>query len=162
MRHALVLCLVALACPASAQVGVPRPVEGPCLSTGGDDSCVRNVGCIGDDGRWFSGRALGWNAGEAFGRTSEGVLCRGRWAIQSDGRARASLTCEDGVTAETMSVYQDTETGTTIGEGVTSEGDRLRFWSGKHVLDFLTVDGRPVLPCGDDGIDLDADGVPIS
>ncbi|MDT0682683.1 hypothetical protein RM543_08295 [Roseicyclus sp. F158] len=160
---AIAIASVAVPLPASAQMGAPRPAQTPCLAaTGEPENCVRILACIGDDGRWFDGRATGWNSGAVTGRTSDGVSCTGTWGIEPSGIGRAELFCEDGTAASVLSRYQDYETGTTIGEGLTGEGETIRTWSGENVLDFLLEDGTPTLPCGGDGVDFDRDGIPIS
>jgi len=150
------------ALPVAAQVQAPRPVEGPCIADGSPQNCVKNLACIGTQGRWFAGRAIGWNEGQLLGRNSDGMSCRGEWRIDRNGLGRSELTCKDGTTASVTADYQDYETGTAIGRGTTSAGERVISYSGAHVVEFLREDGVPVLPCGADGIELDGDGVPIS
>lgn len=161
MIRTLLPVLIFLAVPAAAQT-VPRVLEGPCIADEGPHSCVKNLACIGDEGRWFEGRAFGWGSGVLVGRTSDGVVCEGTWEIEPSGYGRTEVACEDGTSAEVVSEYQDYETGTSIGRGITSSGEEIRSFSGENVVEYLTEDGIPVLPCGDAGIELDKDGIPIS
>lgn len=154
--------LIILATPAAAQNLVPRVPEKPCVADAGPYNCVKNLACIGDEGLWFEGRAIGWNSGVLRGRMSNGIACEGTWTIEPSGLGRTEVSCEDGTTAEVISQYQDYETGTTVGRGVTSSGEKIRSFSGANVIEFLTEDGTPVLPCGDAGIELDKGGIPIS
>ena len=49
------------------------------------DNCVRFVGCIGDQGLRFDGKARGWDQGTATAEISDFTQCRGTW--DSTGRA---------------------------------------------------------------------------
>lgn len=162
MLRTLVSMLIFFGFPSTAQTFVPRTVEEPCVADGGPHNCVKNLACIGEHGRWFEGRAIGWNSGILLGRTSDGVSCNGNWRIDSSGIGRAELACEDGTTAEVISEYQDYETGTTVGVGKTGNGEEIRSFSGRNVVGFLKKEGVPILPCGDAGVELDESGVPIS
>lgn len=162
MLRALVSTMIFLGVPATAQTFVPGTAGEPCVTDGGPDSCVKVLACIGDRGRWFEGRAIGSGSGILQGRTSDGVTCSGTWTIEPSGLGRTEAACENGTTAELIAEYQDHRTGTAIGEGVTSEGEKILSFSGRNVVEFLTDDGVSVLPCGDGGVELDQDGMPIS
>lgn len=155
----------ALPAPAGAQEIGPRPVEPPCLTTGGRDNCAPLLACIGNEGRWFRGRATGWNRGRLAGRISDGAACEGAWVARNRlGLGQADVAWDDGMRVTVYFYYQDSLTGTALGRGVSNRGAQVRSFSGRHVLDYLTADGQPraVLPCGADGIELDGEGLPIS
>ena len=142
-----------------------RPVDPPCLTKNGGDNCVRLLACIGRDGRWFRGRALGRGTGRLSGRVNDGVTCEGAWTSRNKmGLGQADVACSDGMRASVFFYYQDEYTGTAKGRGLSNRGDVITSYSGQHVLDYLTPDGKrhAVLPCGRDGIELDEEGLPIS
>lgn len=113
-------------------------------------------------GAGFEGRAFRWGSGVLVGRTSDEVAYEGTWETEPSGYGRTEVACKNGTSAEVVSEYQDYETGTSIGRGITSSGEKIRSFSGENVVEYLTEDGIPVLPCGDAGIELDKDGIPIS
>lgn len=143
--------------PRLADPAAPVEVERPCENTQQGDNCSRFLACVGDDGLWIDGRADGWNEGTLEAVASDGTRCTGTWRYTWLGlRARSDIACEGGRTATVRFTAQDSYTGTGIGRGVTSEGEEIRVWSGKNVLEFLAgEDGVPRLPC-------DAGAIPIS
>ncbi|PRY92736.1 hypothetical protein BCF33_1590 [Hasllibacter halocynthiae] len=139
MRALLALALLAL--PAAAR----QPCE---ADAGAGDPCSRVLACIGTEGEWFDGRALGWNEGTLEGALGSGAACTGRWAYVSGGAAAAEILCEDGMEGTVSYFAQDGPTGTGLGYGATSDGRRIEAWTGENVLGFLAgKDGVPRLPC---------------
>ncbi|WP_299966446.1 hypothetical protein [uncultured Roseobacter sp.] len=120
---------------------------------GSPSSCVPMVGCIGNDGDYFTGRALGWNEGTLDGQTRAGVICVGGWEISAlTGEGHAAFECDDGTAGVATMQYQDMQTGTATGRGYTADGKLLEIWSGHNIRQFLmdregSVDGK--LTCGD-------------
>ena len=123
-----------------------------CAVTGGPDSCVRVFACLGDDGRWFGGRAIGSGSGTIEGTANDGVACTGTWAYstESDYFGTASFACDDGLEGDVVYHATDPATGTAFGEGTATDGTRIRVWSGEYVLDYLRQESdtpRARLPC---------------
>jgi hypothetical protein len=118
-----------------------------CVSTGEADNCVRVLACVGDDGLWFDGRAVGWDRGTIAGELSDGSVCTGTWRYTGGITSETFVSCDNGMEAAVLAIAQDLATGTTIGEGRTKGGRRISAWSGKYVMDFLGAGGRPELPC---------------
>ncbi|MBM9593618.1 hypothetical protein [Roseitranquillus sediminis] len=116
IRRLLPAALGLLALPAAAQ---------ECPHTGGPDNCSRVLACVGDDGLWFDGRAIGWGHGTVAGELSDGTLCTGEWAYQSAITSRTYISCDNGMEAVVIAVSQDPPTATSIGEGQTSDGRRI-------------------------------------
>ncbi len=162
MLRVLTVIVAFFSTPLAAETSVQNNLDGPCISNGGPHNCVENFACIGEQGRWFEGRAIGWNSGTLIGRTNDGVNCNGNWWVEPSGIGRADMMCEDGTTARVVSEYQDYNTGTTIGVGTTGDGEKVRSFSGRNVIDFLNNDGVSVLQCGDTEIEIDGGGAPIA
>ena len=122
------------------------------LNKGTDGTCVPFAGCIGDQGEYFTGRALGWDKGPLSVRSSTGTLCTGDWIVRpASGSGRASIVCDDGTKGTAEFTYQHPETGTAVGEGQMSDGRSLKVWSGRNIQQFLaatsgTADSK--LSCG--------------
>ncbi len=130
------------------QAAPAQQMEPACEQTGGPDSCSRVLACVGDDGLWFDGRAIGWNSGTVAGELSDGTVCTGEWAYTSSNVAETFVRCDDGMEAFVVTTAQDPTTATSIGEGLTSDGRRVTVWTGANVLQFLRGDsGEPELPC---------------
>ena len=156
----LLMCLAAPACAEGLHPVVPegRPaaldargeLQAPCEMTDDKDNCVRVLACIGDEGRWFAGRASGRGKGELEGADSNGLRCRGEWTSRNwFGAGQARVECSDGSAGTVIYTYQDEYTGTATGSGRMSTGQTIQSWSGNHVPEFLTREtGRPALPCG--------------
>ena len=122
-----------------------------CRLTDDSDNCNRVVACVGDQGRWFNGRAFGRGEGTFAGTINDGVTCDGTWMSRNWlGLGQADVTCSDGMSGRVYYTYQDPYTGTAIGKGRTTDGTVLQMWSGLNVLAYLRGDsGEPVanLPC---------------
>jgi hypothetical protein len=123
-----------------------------CPMTDDQANCVRVLACIGDQGRWFHGRAFGRGEGTLAGVVNDGVLCQGTWTSRNPmGLGQADVVCDDGATIGVLYFYQDEYTGTALGRGETDRGDLVQSWSGEHVLEYFR-DGNPtadaVLKCG--------------
>ncbi len=118
---------------------------------GNPQNCVRVLACIGTEGLWFDGQAIGWDSGTVRGATSDRSPCTGTWNADGPmGMGVAELRCDNGLSANVLYYNQDNETGTVIGAGQDNRGRGITVWTGTNVLDFLTPDGRPAarLPCG--------------
>ena len=123
-----------------------------CPMTDDQANCVRVLACIGDQGRWFHGRAFGRGEGMLAGVVNDGVLCQGTWTSRNAmGLGQADVVCDDGAAIRVIYFYQDEYSGTAIGRGESDRGDLVQSWSGEHVLDYFR-NGDPgaeaVLKCG--------------
>ncbi len=132
---------------------------GACETTNDQASCSRIVACIGDDGKWFNGRAFGRGAGVLEGQISNGATCKGRWVERNVlGLGQADVECDDGMTTTVLYTYQDAYTGTAIGNGRTNQGELVEVWSGQNVLAYFQNEDpdNPVisLQCGLNSIPL--------
>lgn len=132
--------------------------DGLCPLTEDSSSCSRILACIGEDGRWFHGRAFGRGAGTLAGVTDDGVTCSGDWVTQNAfGLGQADVTCSDGMTVTVYYDYQDYYTGTAMGRGLSNRGQMVQSWSGDHVLSYF-ADGKPLstarLRCGSHDIPI--------
>ena len=146
-------CLLAAIClcgPAFGQSTI-QPDIGVCRNTPySQDNCVRIVGCLGDQGLQFDGKARGWDQGTVWAQISDFTQCAGTWNSDGPlGTGVGEMTCEDGVTMDVIYYSQDSITGTVIGRGKDSVGRLIQVWSGENVLEFLTPDGSDIarLPC---------------
>jgi hypothetical protein len=123
-----------------------------CPMTDDQASCSRVLACIGDQGRWFHGRAFGRGEGTLAGVVNDGVLCQGTWTSRNAmGLGQADVVCDDGAAIRVLYFYQDEYTGTAIGRGTSDTGDLVQSWSGEHVLDYLrggSPTAEAVLKCG--------------
>lgn len=143
MNRLWVPVLLALSGPVTAD-------EGLCPLTDGQASCSRVLACVGDQGRWFHGRAFGRGAGRVAGVMSDGVQCEGHWVSRNwAGLGQADVTCSDGAQISVIYTYQDAYSGTATGRGQSSTGEAVQIWSGENVLGYLdALTGRMrVLPC---------------
>ncbi|MFM2390212.1 MAG: hypothetical protein RLZZ437_1767 [Pseudomonadota bacterium] len=141
--------------------GLPAAAQEAALCPMTDDqaNCVRVLACVGEQGRWFHGRAFGRGEGTLAGVVNDGVTCQGTWTSRNAmGLGQADVVCDDGATIRVIYFYQDEYTGTAIGRGESDTGDLVQSWSGEHVLEYFR-DGDPsaqaVLKCG-------AQDIPIS
>jgi hypothetical protein len=123
-----------------------------CPLTDAGGNCVRILACLGDQGRWFHGRAYGRGEGVLFGMVNDGVTCSGTWLTQNArGQGQANVTCSDGMQVTVLYDHQDVHTGTAIGQGIANTKDLVKAWSGNHVLAFFqdgSVKATITLPCG--------------
>ncbi|MEJ6397414.1 hypothetical protein [Yoonia sp. 208BN28-4] len=122
-----------------------------CAMTLDQSSCNRVVACVGDQGRWFNGRAFGRGSGTFAGVMNDGVTCSGTWKSRNIlGMGQADVICDDGMEGRVFYTYQDEQTGTAVGSGITRDGQAIDIWSGNNVLAYLRAQtGEPVaaLPC---------------
>ena len=122
-----------------------------CPMTADDSNCVRVVACIGDEGVWFNGHALGRGEGTFSGTTSTDLMCEGTWmSCNAFGLGQADVMCEDGSKGRVFYTYQDEYTGTAVGQGAMHSGEKIKIWSGTNVLEYLRVDTSEhiaYLPC---------------
>lgn len=135
-------------------IGLPAMAQDTALCPMTDDqsSCSRVLACIGDQGRWFHGRAFGRGEGTLAGVVNDGVTCQGTWTSRNAmGLGQADVVCDDGASIRVIYFYQDEYTGTAIGRGSSDKGDLVQSWSGEHVLEYFR-NGEPtaeaVLKCG--------------
>lgn len=119
---------------------------------------MRILACIGDQGRWLYGRALGRGQGSLTGQISDGATCQGEWTSRNVlGLGQADVTCSDGMQVTVIYFYQDEYTGTARGQGISNRGDKVLAWSGAHVLDYFRngrPDGTAALRCGEHDIPI--------
>ncbi len=153
--------IIALAAILSTpQFAAASPVVDPgCqLRPGEPDNCVPVVGCIGDEGRYFVGEAVGWDAGTLAAETDDGLICSGRWQARTAiGAGQANFQCGDQLNGLVLFTYQDHVTGTTTGRGATNEGQGLRVWSGHNIRQYVEQQSGSVdaqLMCGSSLIPL--------
>ncbi len=122
-----------------------------CSMTDDAENCNRVVACVGSDGLWFNGRAFGRGEGTFAGKLSDGTLCDGTWMSRNLlGLGQADVTCEDGRSGRVFYTYQDSYTGTAIGNGLMNTGESIKIWSGNNVLAYLrgdTGERIAMLPC---------------
>jgi hypothetical protein len=86
-----------------------------CPLTDDGGNCVRILACIGDQGRWFHGRAFGRGEGALAGVISDGAQCTGDWTSSNAlGAGQADVICDDGMTVRVI-YYQDAYTGSALG-----------------------------------------------
>lgn len=122
--------------------------------------CVPFVGCFEDGSLHFVGRTHGRRDGPLIAETSEGAICTGTWKRTFVGAGKAVFSCDDGRKGRVLYTYFDEGTGTAVGKGATEDGDRLIFFSGRAVRQYMDNDGSfdPALAgCISDALD-----VPIS
>jgi len=77
-----------------------------CIATGDTNSCAQVLACIGTNGLWFRGQALGWNEGTLIGEMSDGTACTGEWgpAAGSDGRLAPRSSASTGAPARSATL----------------------------------------------------------
>ncbi|MFB2593418.1 hypothetical protein ACEYYB_01080 [Paracoccus sp. p4-l81] len=108
--------------PVFALTFASAAMAGGCATTDGTDNCVRVLGCIGDQGRWFDGTAIGRGHGTLTATTSDGITCTGSFDQQTGLYGTAEADCADGTRMTVMFLYQDSYTGTALGHGQTDTG----------------------------------------
>ena len=138
--------LLLLALPVQAQ-------DALCPLTEDQSNCVRILACIGEEGRWFHGRAFGRGEGTLAGVINDGPQCQGTWTSRNlFGTGQADVTCDDGMEVTVIYFYQDEFTGTAQGQGITNRNEPVQAWSGENVLSYFR-DGKPTaearLRCGE-------------
>lgn len=147
--------------PLALAVSVGNPVwsqQSLCPMTDDQANCVRILACIGDQGRWFHGRAYGRGQGTLAGSVSDGVQCAGNWTSRNAfGTGQANVVCDDGMEVTVIYFYQEEYTGTAEGKGISNREEIVKAWSGENVLAYFR-DGSPtaqaVLKCGSFDIPL--------
>jgi hypothetical protein len=130
----------------------------PCEVTPDETSCSLNFACLGDQGRWYQGRAIGRGTGVLDGVTSDGAKCSGTWTNSNAASVgQADFSCDDGTTGTAYYFLQDGYTGTAIGRGMTGKDEPIQAWSREHVIEFLkkgSLDGQARLQCGEYSIPI--------
>ena len=121
-----------------------------CRNTRNGANCTLILACIGNDGLWFQGHAVGWGEqGTLGGVISDGTSCTGTWTSNTwFGGGESRLQCDDGTSARVYYLSQDPVTGTVFGQGIDSNERRIKVWTGENVVEFLSQ-GRDAaeLPC---------------
>ncbi|WP_420585694.1 hypothetical protein [Ruegeria sp.] len=131
----LVTAITVVAVPANSGPKLPTDCV-PDPSKGAN--CVPILACLGQDGVYFTGRAVGWNSGTFAGQSSAAFACFGEWLSQgSFGLGEAKITCDNALTGRAFFTYQHPETGTATGLGFLSNGEPFRVWTGFNVEQFL-------------------------
>lgn len=148
-----------IATAAAITLCVGSVVAGPNVDTtcrtsqGTGANCVPFVGCLGENGSFFTGRAIGWDKGTLAVRSSTGAFCSGDWVARNFlGVGQANISCDDGTHGIAYFTYQDPETGTATGHGLMSNGAKLTVWSGQNIRQFLADTSGTVndnLICGE-------------
>lgn len=111
------------------------------FGVGVSEGCVPFVGCVGEQGDFFVGRALGRTEGTLAVQTNSGILCSGDWVPRNFlGVGQANFSCDDGRIGVAYFTYQDPNTGTATGNGLMSDGSKLKVWSGNNIRQFLAID----------------------
>lgn len=124
--------LLLFALPAAAQ---------DCVVTGGPDSCAPILACVGEDGRWFHGAAIGWETGTIRGAMDDGPTCEGDWSFEpGTASGEASLSCTDGTDIEMTFESLDGETGTSVARGETGDGAPVIAFTGPRVRDYMMAE----------------------
>ena len=138
------------ALPAALVLAQPVFAQDLCPMTGDSGNCVRILACVGDQGRWFQGRAFGRGQGAVAGVMSDGATCVGTWTSRNwMGAGQADVACDDGMEVTVLYTYQDEYTGTARGGGQANSGEWVQVWSGLNLLDYLHAQTGQVLtlPC---------------
>ncbi|WP_305249204.1 hypothetical protein [Pseudotabrizicola sp.] len=77
-----------------------------CPMTDDGANCVRILACIGEQGRWFHGRAFGRGEGTLAGVVNDGATCAGDWTSRNAfGTGQANVVCDDGMSATVIYFY---------------------------------------------------------
>ena len=152
LRLLPVFAMISAAFPAFSEENLP------CEVTPDETSCSLNFACLGDEGRWYKGRAIGRGTGVLDGVTSDGAACIGTWTNSNAVNVgQADFTCNDGTAGTVIYLLQDGETGTAIGKGMTTKDAPIQAWSGEHVIEFLkksSLTDEAQLQCGDHSIPI--------
>ena len=151
-RPIIGLCIFAFPSALTAQT-----IDPDCTVTddkiGEPTACSPFLGCFESTETWFTGKAYGWNEGTLAATTSSGAICTGKWVSRNAlGVGQAEFECDDGQSGTAFFTYQDNETGTATGQGLSADLGKVRVWSGNNIQAFLksqngAVDQR--LMCGD-------------
>lgn len=120
---------------------LPMPLLADEACTLANDWCVPFVGCLEDGSLHFVGRTHGRRDGPLAARTSQGAQCTGTWKRTIVGAGKASFSCDDGRAGKVLYTYFDAPTGTAVGRGSTETGERLIFFSGRAIREFMSADG---------------------
>ncbi|MEO0633649.1 MAG: hypothetical protein AAFY52_05900 [Pseudomonadota bacterium] len=99
--------------------------------------CVPFVACTEDGAKYFVGNSLGKDEGPVRAKSADGTVCEGRWWRTQIGTGKVKFSCTDGVTGSARYAYFHKGSGTATGRGRTDQGDKMRFWSGHRISEFL-------------------------
>lgn len=127
MRIALALTIL----PAFWATGVVAEDHNSCTHSSNMRGCTPVYACIGDQGEWFKGQALGQTKGSITGMLASGANCTGKWS--SAGAGKFNLTCTNGTYMQVYYTNSDPVTKTAIGHGISMDGRFVEGWSGKNV-----------------------------
>ncbi len=90
--------------------------------------------------------------------TIDGAASIGTWTNSNAVNVgQADFTCDDGTTGTVLYLLQDGETGTAIGQGMTTKDAPIQAWSGEHGIEFLKkgcLADEAHLQCGDHSIPI--------
>ena len=131
------LRLTILAAMTSATLMSPAYSEGRC--TLANNYCVPFVGCTGDGANFYLGQTFGRRSGPVQAQGLDGSTCTGTWKRTALGAGVARFECSDGITGRARYTYFDSSSGTAVGRGRTSAGDRLSFLAGHRVEDYIAA-----------------------
>ncbi|CAB3796624.1 S1 family peptidase [Paraburkholderia fynbosensis] len=95
------------------------------------------VGYIAEPKIFFSGTSDDASSGMLTLKTSTGVICRGQWMYSSPESGYARATCGDGRNVEVRFNSIDSPSGTSIGNGSTSLGERVVSYAGHDAAQFM-------------------------
>ncbi len=95
--------------------------------------CAPLVACIPATGEVLRGVSLGRNSGPIQAQSEAGVRCEGTWRRTLLGTGLAEFTCTDGRSGKSSFRWFERETGTAVGTGTFSTGDKAQFWAGNNL-----------------------------
>lgn len=116
--------------------GVAAGDHNSCDHAHSDNDCTPVYACIGEQGEWFKGQALGQTKGSLTGILASGANCLGKWS--SHGAGKFDLTCTNGTYMQVYYTTSDPVTKTTIGQGISMDGRFVQGWSGKNVQSYFS------------------------
>ncbi len=151
MRNFLVLTLL----PVFWATGVVAGDHNSCDHASNKSDCTPVYACIGEQGEWFKGQALGQTKGSITGKLASGANCTGKW--NASGAGKFDLTCTNGTYMQVYYTENDPATKTAIGQGISMDGRFVQGWSGKDVETFFTdplSSQRGTLICGSNEVPL--------
>ncbi len=132
-----------------------------CLA-GQGEACEQILACIGDDGRWFRGEAIGRGpVNDVLGTLDNGIICSGqRMRFNKILSGSVKLTCEDGTqtTVEYEIPFLETDFDYGTGRAQTKNGRAVQLWVGQDLVTSLRRESGGIvslLPCPGGAIALD-------
>ncbi|WP_293037116.1 S1C family serine protease [Paraburkholderia sp.] len=95
------------------------------------------VGYFVESNIFFSGTADGKENGTLTLQTSTGARCVGEWRYTSGSTGLAGARCSDGRQVEMQFTAKDPQSGTTIGSGFSSFGERVVSYAGQYAVRYM-------------------------